>query len=56
MNQIAINCSNVIAKPISVQLGALLNSEPDVPDGAILTESELYYLLTENEQFYLIPE
>ena len=37
----------------SVRNGALLNQTPEVPEGAILTEDGLNYLITEDEQFYL---
>ena len=33
--------------------GALLNQTPEVPEGAILTEDGLNYLITEDEQYYL---
>ena len=33
--------------------GALLNQTDEVPEGAILTEDGLNYLITEDEQFYL---
>ncbi len=40
----------------SAALGTLLNPDVEAPDGAILTEDGLNYLLTEDELFYIKQE
>ena len=41
---------------LGVRVGTLLNQEPDAPEGAILTEDGLNYLMTEDELFYIEQE
>lgn len=40
----------------STPLGTLLNPEPEIPEGAILTEDRLFYLITEDGLKYLKQE
>ena len=40
----------------STPLGSELNQNGEAPEGSILTEDGLFYLITEDEQFYIEQE